>query len=106
MRALIGAIIAAGSFIGLGLAAIGLGTRYTTYAVHPAGGGPVDFASSQVKFQDLDNPMKLVLILLVIGVVVGIATAFIGLMYHHHRRHHELLRLHGEHAGAGPRATV
>ncbi len=104
MRALVGAIIAAGSFIGLGLTAIGLGTRYTTYAVHTAAGGPIDFASSQVKFQDLDNPMKLILVLLVIGVVVGIGTAFVGLMFHHHRRHHEFLRLHGEHPG-GPRAT-
>jgi hypothetical protein len=50
--------------------------------------------------------MKLVLILLVIGVVAGIATAFLGLMFHHHRRHHEMLHWQNQHAGAPPRTTV
>ncbi len=106
MRALCGAIITAGALIGLGLFALGMGTRYTTYAVHAGPGGPVNFETSQVKFQDLDNPMKLVLVLLVIGVVVGIATAFLGLMFHHHRRHHEFLHWQNQHAGAPPRTTV
>jgi hypothetical protein len=82
------------------------GTRYTTYAVHAGPTGPVNFENSQVKVQDLDNPMKLVLILLVIGVVAGIATAYIGLMFHHHCRHHEMLHLHGQHSRVPPRATV
>jgi hypothetical protein len=117
MRAICGAIIAAGAFIGLGLAAVGIGNRYTTYAVHEqtkvAEGdrtvSTVNFEKSQVRFQDLDNPMKLVVVLCVIGVFVGTGTAFLGLMFHHHRRHHELLHLHGNHqpgAPAPPRATV
>jgi hypothetical protein len=110
MRAICGAIIAAGAFIGLGLTAIGIGTRYTTYAVHDTTEGVriVNFDKSQVKFQDLDNPMKLVVVLCVVGVVVGTGTAFIGLMFHHHRRHHELLHLQNNHHTAAPpaRATV
>jgi hypothetical protein len=77
MRALCGAIITAGALIGLGLAAVGLGSRYHG-------------ATNEVLFKDIDNPLKLVLVLLVIGVVVGVAIAFIGLMFHHERRHREL----------------
>jgi hypothetical protein len=105
MRALCGAIITAGALLGLGLTAMGLGNRYTTYYDRGTN-GVVDFAKSQVQFRDLDNPMKLILVILVIGVVVGLAVAFLGLMYHHHRRHHELLHHHNSHAGAPPRATV
>jgi hypothetical protein len=103
MRALCGAIIAAGSLIGLGLAAIGLGSRYTALTERAADGS-VHWANMVIKFQDLDNPMKLILVLLVIGVAVGIATAFLGLMYHHHRRHNELL--HHQQSGTQPRVTV
>jgi hypothetical protein len=81
MRALCGAIITAGALIGLGMTGIGLGSRYQ--------GAPT--ADFHVLFQNLDNPFKLILILLVIGLVIGVAVAFIGLMFHHHRRHHEML---------------
>jgi hypothetical protein len=82
MRALCGAIITAGALIGLGLTGMGLGSRYQGQAGTP---------SVHILFQDLDNPFKLILVLLVIGVVVGVSVAFIGLMYHDHRRHHEML---------------
>jgi hypothetical protein len=104
MRALCGAIITAGALLGLGLTAMGLGNRYTTY--YHRTDGIVDFAQSQVRFGDLDNPMKLILIILVIGVVVGISVAFLGLMYHHQRRHYEVLHRDNSHAGTPPRATV
>jgi hypothetical protein len=111
-RAICGAIIAAGAFIGLGLASVGIGNRYGSYAVHDPGEagrpGVVNLDKSQVRFQDLDNPMKLVVVLCVIGVVVGTTAAFIGLMFEHHHRHHELLHLQGNHHAAAPpaRATV
>ena len=104
MRALCGAIITAGAFLGLGLAAIGIGCRYTTYYSRVEGG--VDFPNSQILFRDLDNPMKLILVVLVIGAVIGITVAFLGLMYHHHRRYHELLHHHNHQAGVPPRAAV
>jgi hypothetical protein len=110
MRALCGAIIAAGAFIGLGLVSIGIGTRYTTYAIHDSADGvrTVNLDKSQVRFRDLDNPMQLVVVLCVIGVVVGTAAAFVGLMFEHHYRHHELLHLQNSHHAAGvpPRAAV
>jgi hypothetical protein len=104
MRALCGAIITAGALLGLGFTAMGLGNRYTSY--YDRAEGVVDFAKSQVRFQDLDNPMKLILVILVIGVVVGLCVAFLGLMYHHHRRHYEMLGRHNTHTTAPPRATV
>jgi hypothetical protein len=98
MRAICGAIITAGALIGLGMAAIGLGTRYAGHYVSSGEKG-VDWEHTQILFGQLDNPFKLVLILLVIGLITGVAVAFIGLMYHHHRRHHELLRHHTPHDG-------
>lgn len=87
MRALCGSIITAGALIGLGLAALGIGTRY---------GGFVRETDGKIvwlKLGDLDTPLMLILVVLLASVVIGMTIAFIGLMYHHYRRHHE--HLHG-----------
>jgi hypothetical protein len=97
MRALCGAIITAGALIGLGMTGIGLGSRYQAQAAS---------ASSHILFQDLDNPFKLILILLVIGLVIGVSVAFIGLMYHHHRRHQEMLYHTSRDGGTQQRIAV
>jgi hypothetical protein len=86
MRALCGAIVTAGALIGLGLAALGIGTRYQSFA-------DVDREGNvhYLKFAAMDTPLILILTLLVISLIVGMGIAFIGLAYHHHRRHHEML---------------
>jgi cell division protein FtsX len=82
MRALIGAIITAGALIGLGLTNLGLGIRYQ-YLTHE--GTPI----YDMKFKDVDNPLQYGVILLTIFALIGLAIAFIGLMYHHERRFRE-----------------
>jgi len=89
MRALCGAIISAAALIGLGLTALGIGTRYQGMLMASPEGRP-----SYVKFHEMDTPMMFVVVVLSATLIVGIATAFIGLAYHHQRRHHE--RLGGE----------
>ena len=86
MRALCGAIITAGSLIGLGLTSLGIGTRYQSFADMDKDGN-----IRWLTFKTLDTPLSLILMLLVISLLVGLATAFIGLAYHHHRRQHEHL---------------
>jgi ABC-type sulfate transport system permease component len=80
MRALCGAIITAGALIGLGLAGIGLGIRYqdVPYA-----------ADTYVHFKSLDTAMAVAFVALILALLVGLATAFVGLAYHHERRHRE-----------------
>ncbi len=77
MRALCGAIITAGALIGLGLASIGLGTRYQTVT------------GDYVHFKQLDTAMAVAFVALILTLLVGLATAFVGLAYHHERRHRE-----------------
>jgi hypothetical protein len=89
MRALCGAIISAGALICLGLSAIGFGTRYSAYPYLDQAGNP-----HWVKFRDIDTSLMLVLIAGLLGLGVGLGVAFVGLAYHHHRRHHEMLHLH------------
>jgi hypothetical protein len=85
MRALCGAIIILGSLIGLGLTALSIGVRYS--GVTPtASDGKAVF----VKFQDLDTALLMILITLIATLLIGIGVAFLGLAYHHERRHHEL----------------
>src|SRR5947208_163680 len=99
MRALSGAIITAAALIGLGLAASGLGTRYAQFyeqqLVKNEETGDYryvpDWEKTQVKFKDLDNPMKACLVMLIGTGLLGLLTTFLGLAYHHHRRHHEHL---------------
>jgi hypothetical protein len=90
MRALCGAIITAGALIGLGLASIGIGTRYASYPYLDSSGQPQHVFLSQ-----MDKGLLTVLTLLVISLVIGLGIAFVGLAYHHHRRHLEMMHEHG-----------
>lgn len=102
MRALCGSIMAAGAMIGLGLATLGIGNRYAYFSRNPG-----TDAVFWLRWRDLDEPMMLIVVVLLAGLIIGLVTAFIGLMYHHHRRHMEL---HGHHHGVRgedrPRVTV
>lgn len=86
MRAICGAIITAGAMIGLGLTALGFGLRFQgmkdTHDMLPKDGQLVGIPS-----------LVICLVVLLIGVGVGLGVAFLGLMYHHERRHYEL---HGD----------
>ncbi len=83
MRALCGSIISAGALIALGLSALGVGVRYENLmARDPA-------AITYVKWIQLDTPMMLIIVVLLISLLIGLATAFVGLAYHHERRHYE-----------------
>jgi cell division protein FtsX len=93
MRALIGAIIAAGALIGLGLTNLGLGIRYQLLTNQ---GQPI----YDMKFKDVDNPLQFGVIFLTIMALIGLGIAFIGLMYHHERRFRE-----AQLAGADTRAV-
>jgi hypothetical protein len=92
MRPLCGAIITAGALIGLGLFSLGYGTRYAAYAERNDTG---HFnAEYWVKFSQMDTPLILLLVLLIASLFIGMAVAFVGLAYHHHKRHLELMK-HG-----------
>jgi multisubunit Na+/H+ antiporter MnhB subunit len=82
MRALCGSIITAGALIGLGLTALGFGTRFQAVAERHAEGA---FHGSYYGAPS----MTIALVVLLIAVFVGLAVAFIGLAYHHERRHRE-----------------
>jgi hypothetical protein len=101
MRALCGAIITAGALIGLGLTALGIGTRYVN--VSKPGGDPHDY----VHFGAMDSGLLFCLWFFVLLTLIGLAIATVGLMFHHHRRHHEMLRHYQNGAGVtAPRTTV
>ena len=98
MRALCGAIIVAGSVIGLGLTALGFGTRYHSGLEPTDQSGPVTLHLYQ-----MDRPLVFILVFLTIMALIGLGIAFLGLAYHHHRRHHELLRAqHGTSTASVP----
>ena len=82
MRALCGAIITAGALIGLGLIAIGLGIRYQDVPYNAA-------ADAYVHFKQLDTALAVAFVAAILTLLVGLATAFVGLAYHHERRHRE-----------------
>jgi hypothetical protein len=88
MRALCGAIIAAGSLIGLGLLSIGIGTRYNFFSQRV----PNTDTLMYVRLKDMDSSLLLCLVFLIVCALIGLGIAFLGLAYHHHHRHHELLR--------------
>ena len=91
MRALCGAIITAGAMIGLGLAAIGFGTRYHTGLENvDKDGNPI-----LLHLYQMDKPLVFILVFMTITALIGLGIAFVGLAYHHHRRHHEILHLYG-----------
>jgi hypothetical protein len=114
MRALCGAIITAGALIGLGLTAFGIGTRYQgLHQQDPQGnllmrdrdGNVVPHDSKDsigamsIKFSEMDRGLTTVVVVLLIATLIGLATTFIGLMYHHYRRHHEFLHTHAHPPG-------
>ena len=104
MRALCGAIIAAGALIGLGLAALGIGQRYGELTRPDAAGNVLlreykgddnfsrgipskDNGVAYVKFFDMDRGLTVITTVLILALLAGLATAFIGLAFHHLRRH-------------------
>jgi len=97
MRSLCGAIISAGALIGLGLTALGIGTRYSGFGPTsaPAGDGKYPF----FRFADMDTALMFILVALTATLLVGLGVAFLGLAYHHERRHHELHREHAKPSG-------
>jgi ABC-type spermidine/putrescine transport system permease subunit I len=87
MRALCGAIITAGALIGLGLISMGIGTRYQGYPYRDLQGEP-----QWVYLKHLDTALLIALVIALITLVIGLGIAFLGLAYHHHRRHLEMHR--------------
>lgn len=85
MRPICGAIIAAGALIGLGLTSIGIGLRYQNYPYLSTNSEP-----QWVHFRHLDTALMMNVVVVLAMLIVGVALAFIGLAYHHHKRHHEL----------------
>jgi hypothetical protein len=101
MRALCGAIITAGALIGLGLTALGIGTRYSTsQPALTSDGEPL-----LVRMSQMDRPLIFSLVFLTCAAIVGLGIAFVGLAYHHYRRHHEHL-WEKERMAAQQRTTV
>jgi hypothetical protein len=101
MRALVGAIITAGSLIGLGLASIGIGNRYAAVILRDAEGKIVGVA-----LHEMDKALLAILVFLTLFALIGMVVTFLGLAFHHHRRHLELLRNSTSgvaHTGAPPR---
>ena len=89
MRPLCGAIITAGALIGLGLFSLGYGTRYSAYVERNAKG---DLETEYlVKLSHMDTSLIILMVLLVATLVIGLAISFVGLAYHHHKRHLELI---------------
>ena len=89
MRALCGAIISAGALIGLGLTALGYGLRYQSFGVN---------AVNERTNQLYGIPsLALILVVLLLGLLVGVVVAFMGLAFHHERRYHERLSAMKEH---------
>ncbi|MES2791379.1 MAG: hypothetical protein V4719_17310 [Planctomycetota bacterium] len=88
MRALCGAIITAGALIGLGLTSLAYGIRYQHFdqtVIHPD------------THQMYGVPtLILIMVVLLIGTMIGVGIAFLGLAYHHERRYFE------QHGAGGP----
>lgn len=104
MRALCGAIITAGALIGLGLAALGFGTRYQDIPRRNAEGAII-----LLKWSEMDRPLMFTLVFLASAAVVGLAIAVVGLAYHHERRNREWqyeLDRQPRDRGAGQRVAV
>jgi hypothetical protein len=94
MRALCGAIITAGALIGLGLAAMGVGYRYAGHIHYDA--DKRDFADLWLRFFQMDTALVIVVLVLLITLGIGLMTAFLGLAFHHERRHREHLLATGQ----------
>jgi len=77
--------------IGLGLTAIGFGTRYHSGLEYLNDKGqPV-----KLHLDQMDMPLVFILVFMTATALIGLAISFLGLAYHHHRRHHELMHLYG-----------
>jgi hypothetical protein len=79
-----GAIIAAGAFIGLGLTALGIGTRYNLERTLTADNKPL-----RILVTEMDRPLVFILVFLTCTAIIGLGIAFVGLAYHHHRKERE-----------------
>src|SRR5690348_9262380 len=90
MRALCAAIITAGAMIGLGLVSLGIGMRYQNFVVNN------NSAFDYIHWKQLDTPIMLILVVLLAAMISGVAATFLGLAYHHERRHFERNRGVGE----------
>lgn len=101
MRALCGAIITAGALLCLGLVCVGIGFRYADFPYHDTSGHP-----QIVEFRHLDTALGAAFVISLVALAIGLGVAFLGLAYHHHRRHWELHRLHGGPPGAAPAGTT
>lgn len=100
MRALCGAIITAGAVIGLGLTALGIGTRYMReYPLTEKGETTIMHLST------MDKPLVFILVMLTAVAIAGLGITFVGLAYHHARREREHVLAH-EHATAHKRTAV
>ena len=123
MRALCGAIIAAGALIGLGLAALGVGQRYGELSRPDAAGNVLlreckgddnfsrgvptkDNGVAYVKFFEMDRGLTVTITALILALLVGVATAFIGLAFHHHRRMQEMAYLRHQATGVHTHTPV
>jgi hypothetical protein len=100
MRALCGAIIAAGSLIGMGLLSIGMGMRYADYPYK------VNDKAQFVHLGDIDTGLMIAFVVLGVSLLIGLGIAFVGLAYHHHRRHWEMHRNHPTTPPGGAPATT
>ena len=90
MRALCASIITAGALVGLGLSAVGVGMRYQNLGSNLVARDPASI--TYVKWVQLDTPMMLIIVALLATLLVGLGTTFLGLAYHHERRHNERQR--------------
>jgi hypothetical protein len=84
MRAICGSIIAAGALIGLGLTAVAYGVRFQSY-----GPNVINPNSNQIYAVP---SLTLILVLLALFAGIGLGIAFLGLAFHHERRHYEMMR--------------
>jgi hypothetical protein len=91
MRPICGAIIVAGAALGLGLTAIGFGTRYHTSLENvDKDGNPI-----LLHLYQMDKPLVFIMVFLTSLAIVGLGITFLGLAYHHHRRLHEMHHQNG-----------
>lgn len=73
----------AGALIGLGLTAIGYGIRFQ---------GMEDKINPKTDHLWGATSMTYLFAIIFAGLLIGLGVAFVGLMYHHERRHREHLR--------------
>src|SRR5215470_12682523 len=97
MRPLCGAIITAGAMIGLGLAAIGFGTRYHTGLENvDKDGNPV-----LLHLYQMDKPLVFILVFMTIIAIIGLGIAFVGFFFFKQKTAYEM---HHSHSAGQARA--